>query len=616
MSGLIVDNFAGGGGASTGIEAALNRAVDIAVNHDRAAIDMHRANHPETHHLCEDVYDVHPREACAGKAVDVAWFSPDCKHFSRAKGGKPVDKKIRGLAWVVITWAREVMPRVIFLENVPEFLSWGPLGEDNKPIKARAGEEFVQWKRSLQELGYVVDHRILVAADYGAPTIRKRLYLVARCDGHPIEWPKPSHRNPKLDSDIFEVSLPPWRTAAECIDWSLKCPSIFERKTPLKEKTMQRIARGLKRYVLDAKEPFIVSLTHQGGDRVESLRDPLKTATGANRGEKALVVPYVAGLGGRQGQSPERSVDSPFQTITAKADSAVVVPHLTIFRGGATGSDLAAPMPTVTAGGEMKRPAGAAHALGIVEASIAPFITEHANASNQRNIPVDEPLRTQCAEVKGGHFAVVAPILASAGGPEYSGKPKPVDEPFGTLVAENHRGIVSAFLAKHFSGPRAGTNASDLNSPTSTATATDHQSLVAANLLKLRNNQFGSDVRESIPTLTAGGGHVAEVRAFLMKYYGNEKEGCSLLAPMHTVTSKDRLGLVIIHGVDYQIVDIGMRMLSPRELARAQGFPESYILTGTKTNQVARIGNSVCPPVAEALVRANCPWAIAQEATA
>lgn len=424
--GLVVDNFAGGGGASTGIEAALGRPVDIAVNHDAAAIEMHRANHPQTRHLCEDVFDVSPREVCGGRPVDVAWFSPDCKHFSRAKGGKPVDRKIRGLAWVAVRWAREVKPHVIFLENVPEFLTWGPLDDAGRPVKERVGEEFGRWKAALEALGYRVEYRMLVAADYGAPTIRKRLYLIARADDLPIEWPSASHRNPKLESDVFDGGRPAWRTAAECIDWSLPCPSIFGRKRALKERTISRIAKGLQRFALGASLPFVVQL------------------------------------------------------------------------------------------------------FSVAEEVFLPFLTEHANASNQRNIAVDEPLRTQCAQVKGGHFAVVAARCSR---------------------------VASA---------------------------------------------------ECAPLLGS----------FLVKYYGNEKGGCSLDTPMPTVTVRDRLGLVNVFGESYRIVDIGMRMLTPRELARAQGFPDSYVLTGSRTNQVARIGNSVCPPVAEALVRANCMWAIDQEATA
>lgn len=525
--GLIVDLFAGGGGASTGIEAALGRCVDVAVNHDAAAVEMHAANHPGTLHLCEDVFDVDPLEACGGRPVDVLWASPDCKHFSRAKGGKPVDKRIRGLANVVVTWAARVCPKVILLENVPEFLTWGPLGADDRPIKERAGEDFARWKGELEALGYRVEHRMLVAADYGAPTIRKRLYLVARRDGLPIVWPEASHGRVR-SGDLFDGGVRPWRTAAECIDWSIPCPSIFGRKRPLAEKTLQRIARGLKRYVLEAREPFIVSLTHHGGDRAEGLGEPMRTVTGAHRGEKALVMPYL---------------------------------------------------------------------------------TEHANASSPRCFAADEPLRTQVAQVKGGHFAVVAPTLIQTGFGEREGQaPRApgLDKPLGTIVAGGAKhALVSAFLAKHFGGVVG----QDARVPASTVTAVDHHGLVAAHLTKLYGTSTGADVREPMPTVTGEGQHVGEVRAFLVKYYGNEREGCSIEEPMHTVTSKDRLGLVTIHGVDYAIVDIGMRMLSPRELARAQGFPEEYVLTGTKTNQVARIGNSVCPPVAEALVRANCGFA-------
>lgn len=317
---LIVDNFAGGGGASLGIEWAFNRNVDIAINHDCEALAMHEANHPQTKHYCEDVWAVDPVKVTGGKPVGLAWFSPDCKHFSKAKGGKPVEKKIRGLAWVVVKWAKLVSPRVIMLENVEEFQDWGPLRADGTPCPIRKGMTFRRWKKQLENLGYKVECKQLRACDYGTPTIRKRLFVIARRDGLPIVWPKPTHGK----------GLKPYHTAAECIDWSLACPSIFERKKPLAEATMRRIAKGMFRYVINAKEPFIV------------------------------------GVGGRMGQSRPRSVEEPFQTITAKADSALVVP----------------------------------------------FITEHANASSQRNFSAEEPLRTQCAQVKGGHFALVAAFLA------------------------------------------------------------------------------------------------------------------------------------------------------------------------------------------------------------
>lgn len=467
---LVVDNFAGGGGASTGIEAALGRPVDVAINHDADAIRMHEVNHPHTRHYCESVWDVDPLEATQGRPVGLAWFSPDCTHFSKARGGTPVKKEIRGLAWVALRWAATVRPRVIMLENVEEFTTWGPVRVDEAgnayPCPKRRGQTFRAFKAALERHGYQVEHRELRACDYGAPTIRKRLFLIARCDGQPIVWPEPTHGPGRAQ---------PYRAAAECIDWSLPCPSIFLSKEegralgvrrPLADATLRRIAAGVMRYVVNHPDPFVA-------------------------------------------------------------------------------------------------PGGA----------VAPFITEHANASNQRNMPADAPLRTICAQVKGGHFALVA-----------------------------------AFLAKHYTGVVG----DDLRNPLPTVTATDHNALVTSHLVKLRNNGIGADLREPLDTITAGGQHFGEVRAFLLKFYSSGGQWQDLREPMHTIPANDRMGLVMVRGEPYRIVDIGMRMLTPAELFRAQGFPADYIhdrdITGrtfTKEAQVARCGNSVSPKMAEALVRAN-----------
>jgi DNA (cytosine-5)-methyltransferase 1 len=506
---LIIDNFAGGGGASCGIEAALGRPVDIAINHSPAAMAMHEANHPNTRHLIEDVFKVKPREATGGAPVGLAWFSPDCRHFSKAKGGKPVDRKIRGLAGVAIKWAEQVRPRVIMLENVEEFKDWGPLiqkevggvpqfTEEGKPVMvpdpARKGLSFRRWVGRLRNLGYVIESRELVAADYGAPTTRKRLFLIARCDGRPIVWPDPTHRDPRLGDDLFASGLLPWRSAAECIDFSIPCPSIFSRKKPLAEKTLARVAEGLRRYVIDCADPFIVGIDNQssGAGAVWPLDEPLRTITQENR-------------------------------------FALVAPHVTKFRNGAVGSPGDVPMPTVTANSFVKRPGGAAP-LGLVAAFLSKYHGQHRNES-------------RCHRP---------------------------DDPIRTLDTQNRFALATAFLSKFY-----GTN-------------------------------VGSDMRAPMPTVTGSGQHIAEVRAFLIKYYGT---GCGqdLRAPMHTITAKDRLALVMVHGELYEISDIGLRMLTPRELANAQGFPSEYILTGPGYEQVARIGNSVPPPFVKALVSANLP---------
>lgn len=490
---MVVDNFAGGGGASTGIEAALGRPVDVAINHDLAAIEMHEVNHPHTVHLCESVWDVDPAALCAGRRVGLAWFSPDCKHFSKAKGGKPVEKKIRGLAWVAVKWAKVVKPRVIILENVEEFQTWGPLTDDNRPCPVRKGETFRQWKAALERLGYRVEYRELRACDYGAPTIRKRLFVVARCDGLPIVWPEPTHGDPKSEA-VRSGLLKPWRTAAECIDWSLPCPSIFERARPLADATLRRIARGVMRYVVNAAEPFIVPIAHYNGT------------------------------------SP-------------------------------------------------------AHSLR-------------------------EPLRTVTAWPKGGHFALVAPVVSTYYGEKSDRDDRcaRVDRPVATQTTENRHALVSAFLAKHYGG----VTGSAMAAPIGTVTSIDHHSLVASHLIKLRGTcRDGQAVNAPAPTVTAGGNHVGEVRAFLLKYYGTDQDP-QLRDPLHTVTTKDRFGLVTVKGELYRLADIGLRMLAPRELFAAQGFPADYIIDQTKdgkliskADQVARCGNSVPPAFAEALVRAN-----------
>ena len=546
MNGLIIDNFAGGGGASTGIENAIGRSVDIAINHDPEAIAMHTANHPTTRHYCQDVWDIDPLEATNGQPVALAWFSPDCKHFSKAKGGKPREKKIRDLAWVVHRWVAALkptnqQPRVIMLENVEEFRTWGPLLDDGKPCPDRKGETFAEWVQQLRDFGYDVQWRELKACDYGAPTSRKRLFLIARCDGLPIIWPEPTHGKGRAL---------PWRTAADIIDWSIPCPSIFTRTRTLKDATCRRIATGIMRYVVNAERPFIVPVTNTNwaGDKAYSGEKPLPTITTSKGGEFAVTVPTLVqtGYGEREGQAPRvPGIDKPLGTIVA---------------------------------------GGGKHAL--VSACLAPHI------STMRN----------------------------------SGKPTTgADEPLHTIVANGaHKFAVAAFLAQHNGGPRnkniAG-HAADTPISTITGRGTQQQ-LVTSNLVKLRGSEEShikaspKSVAEPIETISAGGTHFAEVRAFLIKYYGNERDGHTLFDPLGTVTTKDRFGMVTvsIDGTEYAIADIGMRMLSARELYAAQGFPADYIIDFdwngkplTKTAAVRMVGNSVSPPLPAALVRANLP---------
>nr|WP_250648564.1 DNA cytosine methyltransferase [Serratia marcescens] len=570
---LIVDNFAGGGGASTGIEMATGRSVNIAINHDENAIAMHETNHPETLHYCESVFDIDPVAATCGHPVALAWFSPDCRHFSKAKGAAPVKKEIRGLAWIVVRWALKKQPRLIPLENVEEFKTWGPLVTDangnDYPCPDRAGETFAAFvgimstgvsadhpalaeccevlgidvgsedhKKLITGLGYDVEYRELRACDYGAPTIRKRFFMLMRCDGKPIVWPEPTHGDPK-SLEVQSGKLKPWRTAAECIDWSIPCPSIFERKRPLAENTLRRIARGIQRFVIDSPNPFIVKCNHTSTKssydcfRGQALDEPLQTITKTHG--YALVTPMIAGAGGSEYQAKPRGVDQPMHTVLKESRAALVTPSLVQIGYG-------------------EREGQAPRALDLAK-------------------------------------------------------------PLGTVVAGgNKHALVSAFLAKHFGGNYTGPGA-NLSEPAHTVTTVDHHALVTSNLIKFRGTcKDGQSLNEPMATITAGGLHIGEVRAFLLKYYGNEKEGVSLEDPLHTVTTNDRFGLVTVQGIDYQIVDIGMRMLQPHELYAAQGFPEWYIIDQdykgkkyAKDKQVARCGNAVPPPFAEALVRANLP---------
>lgn len=621
--GLVVDNFAGGGGASTGIEAALGRKVDVAINHDAEAVAMHIGNHPDTRHYCQSIMAIDPRDACTVdsrvRKVDLAWFSPDCKHHSKAKGGKPREKNIRDLAWVVVHWPERLgdnAPDVMMLENVEEFRKWGPLDGNGMPIKEREGEEFDLWVRRIRKLGYNVEWRELVAADYGAPTTRKRLYLIARRDGKPIVWPEPTHG--KRGSEAVERGeLLPWRSAAECIDWSIPCPSIFTRKRPLKPNTLKRIAHGTMRYVVEAARPFIVPVTHAGGPgRVYSSEQPFNTVTGANRGEMA-----------------------------------VVVPHVTKFRGGAIGSDAGEPMPTVTANGNPKRPAGA-QPLALASATLVSVA--HGYSGGRREYPVDDPLGTVAAG--GNAHAVAATTMVQIGYGEREGQaPRALDveAPLGTVVAGGSKhAAVTAFLSQFRGSNRTGSGG-DPAEPTKAITAGGtHQALVCAHIEQAnggpRNGKLaGRAASEPFSTVTGTGSQqrivqttlieegdlppeqlesALRVAAFLVKYYGNESDGHDPAEPLGTVTTKDRFAVVTvtIDAVTYVIVDIGMRMLTPSELARAQGFPDHYVLDPigpkgrplSKSAQIRMIGNSVCPDVATALVRANLADAIAERAAA
>jgi DNA (cytosine-5)-methyltransferase 1 len=607
MRPLIIDSFAGGGGASTGIEMALGRSPDYAINHSADALAMHAVNHPETVHLDSNIWDVSPREVTKGRPVGLFWASPDCKHFSKAKGGKPMDRNIRDLAWVVVRWAEEAKPDVIILENVEEFRTWGPLCNDGKPIPELRGLIFEQWMKRLKQAGYKAQWRELRACDFGAPTIRKRFFLIARRDGKPIVWPKRSHGDPKKPADAKLIKagrLKPWRTAAEIIDWQLACPSIFDTADeimakhgvravrPLADATMKRIARGVVRYVLEAKRPFIVK----------------------------------------------------FQT-------------------GSTGSAIDEPLPTVTANSYVKRPGGSAP-LGVLLPSIVRTDMHEGAARNGVN-SIDEPLRTQTT---AGSHAVVAPVLVETAHGEISPKGvkrwgsgiKPTNVPMGTAtISNNHAvaavhlsrftqngvgsgadepvdtvmagapkfGVVAAFLAQHNNDSRriGGVNPGRAaDEPVATITqAGAQQAVIAAHMMRQFGTSIGHDLDEPTHTDTATVNKSALISGFLTKYYGTG-DGATVNAPMHTDTVKDRFGLVTVEidGATYAIADIGMRMLTPRERFRAQGFPDDYTIDLrpdgspiSATVQGSCCGNSVCPPLAAALVAANCAdLAVAREA--
>lgn len=534
MNGLIIDNFAGGGGASTGIANAIGRSVDIAINHDKDAIAMHKTNHPETKHYCESVFDVDPVEATNGKPVTLAWFSPDCRHYSKARGSAPVKKEIRGLAWIAIRWALLKRPRVMMLENVEEFKTWGPtiIKDDGQeyPDTERSGETFEAFiqmlttglidknhpalkevsevlnfspdsfyiKKLQKGLGYNIEFRELYSSVYGAPTRRKRFFIVMRCDGQDIVWPEPTHYDEKAGVNK-KNGLKKCIPVSTCIDWSIPCPSIFERKKTLAENTLKRIARGMYRFVINNPQPFIVRIGQQGFG-----------------GDKLCY-----------------DINSPLTTVTSKAEHLLVCP------------------------------------------TIIQYHTERSKG-----------------EVRG----------------------QDLDSPIKTIDTNPRYAMVTSFLAKHYGGNNQGAGI-DISDPLHTITTTDHHSLVSSYLIELRGScKDGKHLDNPLPTITASGAHFGEVRAFLVKYYGNDKDGCTLDEPLHTITSKERFGLVTVHGRLYQIVDIGMRMLQPHELFKAQGFPDSYIIDRdykgnkfSKKSQNARCGNAVPPQFSEALVRANLP---------
>ncbi len=595
---LIVDLFAGGGGASVGIENATGRQVDVAVNHDPDALSMHEANHPQTRHYESDVFEVDPWQVIRDLSYDLwrrvglLWASPDCTYFSKSRGGKPIrhaHRRRRGLAWIVTRWAGTVKPRVIMMENVEEFTGWGPLiakrckdtgrviklvpdGEnkdgDTKyreevsalgeqvpiadqalvPDPKRQGETFRKFVRSLERCGYAVEHREMRACDFGAPTTRKRWFLIARRDGKPIVWPEPSHGEKK--------GLKPFRTAAECIDWSIPMLSIFATqkeskiwakqqrdagwpihapKRPLARASCRRIARGIMKYVVDAAKPFIVPIQNWSRETVHDVDEPLRTIT---------AYPKVGGF-------------------------SIVAPFVRRDFGQSTGDGVDSPAPTVTAGG------------GGHSALVASFLAQHnADKKPKAGREMTRPVST--ITTSGSHQQLVAATLTKA---YRTSRPVGVDEPLDTISAQGqHHGLTVAHLSHNYSSATCGGE---------------------------------GDVEKPIKTLTTGQ-HAMVVRSFLSKYYGTAT-GQRASDPLDTITTNDRFGLVTVRGVLHRIVDIASRMLWPRELFRCQGFEDWYIIDRghdgrrfTKTQQVHMCGNSVPPQFAEALVRVNVPELIAR----
>lgn len=576
---IIVDSFAGGGGASTGIELALGRIVNAAINHDPAAIRMHEANHPYTEHYQASVWDVDPEAVCRGRPVALAWFSPDCKHFSKAKGAALVDRKIRGLAWIVLRWAAKVRPRVIILENVEEFQTWGPVRK-GKPVKKLAGTTFQKFVGQLRALGYSVEWRELVAADYGAPTTRRRLVLIARCDGRAIVWPERTHA-PRDSAEVRSGKLLPWRSAAEIIDWSLPCPSIFSTKDeiherygisavrPLADNTMRRIIRGVDKFTIKSGAPFIVECNHSGGGHVTDSQEPCKTITAKHTG--GICRPILAPL-----------------TMTNTSNS--------------VGAPVSAPMNTVRTGG------GGGQML--VTTSLM-CIGQTGGGNRIRSLHEHAPTTVSKQEA----CLVASSLIQYHTEKTENARAAGLDKPICTVDAANRYGLTCANLVEYYGGGRP----LDVQSPMHTVTSHDREAVVAANVVKYKRDEVGTRPSEPLPTQTAGGVfgcckavlckigtserlyYWPQIRDLLNRYCGY-------------ALGTDDLLLLSIGGMLYYIADIGLRMLSPRELYNAMGFPPDYIIDHDaagkpypKTQQVARCGNAVCPPMAAAVVAANLP---------
>lgn len=698
--GLIVDLFAGGGGASTGILLATGLHPDIAVNHDPQAVALHAMNHPTTRHYCCDVFEIDPVAACSDAygqllPVDLLWASPDCTHHSKARGGKPADKNIRALAWVVVKWASKVRPAEIYLENVEEFQDWGPLDADNRPDKARKGEIFRLWVSQLEALGYRVDWRELVAADHGAPTTRKRLFLVARRDGRAVQWPDPTHapRARLAENTLFDRGLKPWRAAAEIIDWDQPCPSIFGRKKPLAPKTQKRIAKGIKKFVIDTATPFIVPVTHHGERQNHDLGEPFKTITAANRGELALVAPTLTP---RYTEAPgqttrARDISRPYPTVVPGGNggnlTASFLSRVDMSSAGRAGLRAASsPLATVVAAGGIASVNVGLSALPVANAAgtvwcpmVAPVLIGASYGDDRpgaglRAWSAQEPLRTVTSSGAGGFALMAAHVTkfrAESAGPgadmplptvtanSYVKRPggavplgliaahlgrqfgtavgRDLGEPHPTVMTDGAGGK-SYIAAAHLTSYYGNGDGSPADGPMPTVVTKDRHAPVAAFLEQANTGVIGHSAKAPVSTILSAGCHQrpvmvsmsgiegepgsrrATVVAFLRAHFG-EPTDAEIADPLSTPLARLRFGLVLIpvEGDEpevWQITDIGLRMLTPRELYGAQGFPADYVIDHTadgpltKTAQTRMAGNSVSPPPAAALIAANSRLAL------
>lgn len=610
---LVVDGFAGGGGASTGMEMALGRPVSIAINHDESAILMHQMNHPQTRHYKDNIWMIDPREATKGRPVGLAWFSPDCKHFSRAKGAALVDRNIRGLAWVVVKWAALARPTVIMMENVPEFVTWGPVRK-GKPVKKKSGQTFAKWRTQLEDLGYHLEYRELCAADYGAPTIRTRFCLIARCDGRPIVWPKPTH-GPRDSVAVKSGKLLPWRSAAEVIDWTLPTYSIFESKQALKEKyginairpladnTQARIATGLDKFVISNDEPFIMCNNAQ--NQPHRLTDPVPTITTGNRNfyVEPKLAPFVAQ---HKFNNTAQDIKAPLSTVTSVGAHELITPYLSQYHsqkaGEARAQDVRRPIMTVDASNRYSM--------------IAPYLTEYFG--NGQPLDVKDPLHTVTARDRECLTSVYVDKYFGGG---YSGCGNSVKDPLTTATAEPRHSLIVSHLSKFFSGVVG----ADIKEPLPTVTAVDHNALCISHLAHFKGKDKGQSPRDPLMTVTASDGQFGEIRTIVVKYDGQQDLGYwpQVREMLNRYTKwciyDDEILLIWIGDAWYFISDVCLRMLTPRELYCAMGFPADYIIDVdnmgraiSRKDQVARCGNAVPPPLAAAMVRANLPeWCMA-----